>query len=103
MRQSHPLLCRVSAALLLVLAAFGPASADDCEQLIDSFNTAIDSGRESSAQELVDQIATDSNCGKFQTAVQRRLAAFRLAAAQRLMAREQPSGDYRRLLTEADR
>jgi outer membrane protein OmpA-like peptidoglycan-associated protein len=80
-----------------------PASADNCKELIDSFNAAINFGREALAQQFVDRIATDSNCGPFQVIAQRRLAAFRLAAAQLLMAREYSSTDYRRLLTEADR
>jgi outer membrane protein OmpA-like peptidoglycan-associated protein len=90
----------------LFVAAIGnsaPARAADCAQIVDEFNRAVDAGREAEAQLLTDRIAMDAQCGRFQIAVQRRLAAFRLAAVQFLMARGRPSGDYARLLTEAER
>jgi outer membrane protein OmpA-like peptidoglycan-associated protein len=89
------------AALLSVNVS--PSLANDCAQLVDKFNRAIDGGRETEAQQLVDRIATDAQCGRFQSAVQRRLAAFRLYAAQSLMARGRPAADYERLLVEAER
>jgi len=90
----------------LLVAAIGnsaPARAADCAQIVDEFNRAVDAGREAEAQLLTDRIAMDAQCGRFQIAVQRRLAAFRLAAVQFLMARGRPSTDYERLLTEAER
>jgi outer membrane protein OmpA-like peptidoglycan-associated protein len=86
----------------VLLGAAGPARAD-CQQTVDAFNRAVDAGQESAAQKFVDQIALDAQCGQFQTAAQRRLAAFRLAAVQYLMARGRPHSEYERLLTEADR
>jgi outer membrane protein OmpA-like peptidoglycan-associated protein len=88
------------------VAAIGnsaPARGADCAQIVDEFNRAVDAGREAEAQLLTDRIAMDAQCGRFQIAVQRRLAAFRLAAVQFLMARGRPSTDYERLLTEAER
>jgi outer membrane protein OmpA-like peptidoglycan-associated protein len=89
--------------LVAVIGNSAPARAADCSQVVDEFNRAVDAGREAEAQLLTDRIAMDAQCGRFQIAVQRRLAAFRLAAVQFLMARGRPSGDYERLLTEAER
>jgi len=90
------------AATLLGGAAL-PADAQDCAALVDAFNRAVDAGREGEAQQMVDKIATDAQCGSFQVPAQRRLAAFRLARAQSLMAQGRPVGDYERLLAEADK
>ena len=91
-------------ALLVAIVGYGtPARAADCSQVVDEFNRAVDAGRETEAQLLTDRIAMDAQCGRFQIAVQRRLAAFRLAAVQFLMARGRPSADYERLLTDAER
>jgi outer membrane protein OmpA-like peptidoglycan-associated protein len=89
--------------LAAVVGASAPARAADCAQLVDEFNRAADGGREAEAQQLTDRIAMDAQCGRFQIVVQRRLAAFRLAAVQYLMARGRPSSDYERLLTDAER
>jgi outer membrane protein OmpA-like peptidoglycan-associated protein len=83
-----------------VLAA--PARAADCNALLDDFNRTVDAGEEGKAQGLVDKIATDADCGRFQVPAQRRLAALRLTAAQLLMARGRPAGDYDRLLKSAE-
>ncbi|MEN3380074.1 MAG: hypothetical protein V7608_118 [Hyphomicrobiales bacterium] len=93
----------VVAVLAAVVGNSAPARAADCSQLVDEFNHAVDAGREAEAQLLTDRIAMDAQCGRFQIAVQRRLAAFRLAAVQFLMARGRPSADYERLLTDAER
>jgi outer membrane protein OmpA-like peptidoglycan-associated protein len=89
--------------LVAVIGNGAPARAADCSQVVDEFNRAVDAGREAEAQLLTDRIAMDAQCGRFQIAVQRRLAAFRLAAVQFLMARGRPSADYERLLTDAER
>src|SRR3954466_5489411 len=89
--------------LVAVAGDLTSARAADCPQAVEEFNRAVDAGREADAQQLVDKIGMDAQCGRFQIAVQRRLAAFRLAAVQFLMARGRPSGDYERLLTEAER
>jgi outer membrane protein OmpA-like peptidoglycan-associated protein len=91
------------ASAISLSASFSAVAAEDCRQVLDSFNRAIDSGREAEAQKLVDQIATDALCGRFQGPAQRRLAAFRLYGAQSLMARGRPAEDYERLLVEAER
>jgi outer membrane protein OmpA-like peptidoglycan-associated protein len=91
----------VTAASIYALAV-GPALADDCKSLLDPFNQAIDGGRETDAQALVDKIAGSADCGRYQTASQLRLAALRLSAAQLLMARGRPVADYERLLTAAE-
>jgi outer membrane protein OmpA-like peptidoglycan-associated protein len=90
-------------AATLLGAAVLPADAQDCGALVDAFNRAVDAGREGEAQQMVDKIATDAQCGSFQVPAQRRLAAFRLARAQSLMAQGRPVVDYERLLTEADK
>lgn len=97
-------------AALVAATLFGAAAlpadaadAQDCATLVDEFNRAVDAGREGDAQQMVDKIATDAQCGSFQVPAQRRLAAFRLARAQSLMAQGRPVGDYERLLAEADK
>ena len=72
-------------------------------QLVNDFNRAVDAGAEGEAQKFIDQISLDPRSWRFQIPVQRRLAAFRLAAVQYLMARGRPNADYERLLTEAER
>jgi outer membrane protein OmpA-like peptidoglycan-associated protein len=91
-----------SALACLLIANAAPAQAY-CGKLVETFNRTVDAGQESQAQNLVDQIALDPNCSRFQVAAQRRLAAFRLAAVQYLMARGRPFGEFERLLTAADR
>ena len=86
-----------------VQAIVAPARAADCEGLVQQFNQAVDKGQDADAQAAVDQIATDPACGRFQVAVQHRLAAFQLNAAQDLMARGRPTEEYERVLAEAAR
>lgn len=91
------------ACAIVIGAGVNSSHASDCKSLVDSFNRAVDGGREAEAQQFVDKIATDAQCGRFQAAAQRRLAAFRLYGAQSLMARGRPVSDYERLLEEAER
>jgi outer membrane protein OmpA-like peptidoglycan-associated protein len=97
--RQYRLLAAISACLL---APAGAALAADCNPLIEQFNQAIDTARESDAQGLVDRIAGSADCGQFQTAAQLRLAALRLSAAHILMARGRPVAEYERLLTAAE-
>jgi hypothetical protein len=92
-----------SASVCCALLGMAAPARADCQQLVDTFNHAVDAGQEVEAQKLVDQVALDPECGRFQIAAQRRLAAFRLAAVQYLMARGRPHSEFDRLLTEADR
>jgi outer membrane protein OmpA-like peptidoglycan-associated protein len=87
----------------MMMGSSGAAHAGDCAPIVDAFNQAVESGQEAQAQQLVDRIATDAQCSRFQVPAQRRLAAFRLAGAQLLMARGRPVADYERLLSEATR
>jgi outer membrane protein OmpA-like peptidoglycan-associated protein len=87
----------------LLFWATGPVQAQDCSNIVGAFNQAVELGHEQDAQALLDSIAVHAECGHLQIQAQRRLAAFRLAAAQTLMARGRPYVDYERLLTEADR
>src|SRR3954454_10718256 len=89
--------------LVAVAGDLTSARAADCPQAVEEFNRAVDAGREADAQQLVDRIAMDAQCGRVQVAAQRRLAAFRLAAVQFMMARGRPSADYERLMTDAER
>src|SRR4051812_33761574 len=95
----YRLLAAISGCLLVPA---GAAWAVTCNPLIDQFNQAIDTARESDAQGLVDRIAGSAECGQFQTAAQLRLAALRLSAAQILMARGRPVAEYERLVTAAE-
>jgi outer membrane protein OmpA-like peptidoglycan-associated protein len=95
--------------LLVIMAVAGcgaglrpvAALAEDCQPLVDEFNHAVDSGDEGQAQKLIDKIATSPECGRYQVAVQRRLAALRLNVVQLMMARGRPVSDYDRLLLAA--
>jgi outer membrane protein OmpA-like peptidoglycan-associated protein len=91
-----------AAIIACLLAPAGAALAATCNPLIEQFNQAIDTARESDAQALVDRIAGSAECGQFQTAAQLRLAALRLSAAQILMARGRPVAEYERLLMAAE-
>jgi tetratricopeptide (TPR) repeat protein len=93
----------VAIAFVMVALMPGPAArADDCPALLDQFNKAVENGQDDAAQKLVDRIATSAECGRFQVATQRRLAALRLASAQALMARGRPPTDFAHLLTAAE-
>lgn len=96
---------RIFAAIVIVAGSAGlrPARAADCGVLVNRFNVAVDTGKDAEARQLVDAIATDATCGRFQVAVQRRLSAFQLNAAQDLMARGRPTSEYDRVLVEAAR
>ena len=91
----------VAATLALTAASCTPGQAEDCSAKITRFNQSADVGHDAEAQALVDAIATDAQCGQFQVAVQRRLSAFRLRAAQEMMARGRPSEEYEHILAEA--
>jgi outer membrane protein OmpA-like peptidoglycan-associated protein len=99
---------RVSKLFILGAALCGfafvgrSASATDCKAIIAQFNQAVDAAQESDAQVEIDKIAASAECGQFQLAAQRRLAALRLSAAQILMARGRPVADYDRLLVAAE-
>jgi outer membrane protein OmpA-like peptidoglycan-associated protein len=84
------------------IALRGPTFAADCQIMLDAFNRSVDAGQEAEAQSLTDKIATSAECGRLQVAAQRRLAALRLSAAQLLMARGRPVGDFERLLAAAE-
>jgi outer membrane protein OmpA-like peptidoglycan-associated protein len=104
MRQPHRLRVTFGAAVMggfLLGAITLPASAEDCQPILDDFNRAIDSGGEIQAQRLVDRIATSADCGRYQVPAQRRLAALRLSLAQLMMARGRPVSDFERLLLAA--
>jgi outer membrane protein OmpA-like peptidoglycan-associated protein len=94
---------RLAAAISATfLATASPALAADCNPLIEQFNHAIDTAQEGEAQAMIDKIAGSPDCGQFQTRAQLRFAALRLSAAQILMARGRPVGEYERLLTAAE-
>jgi outer membrane protein OmpA-like peptidoglycan-associated protein len=94
---------RPAIAAAIVIAFSLPAGAAEvCRDMIDQFNLAVDAGHADDAQAVVDRIATNAECGRYQVIAQRRLAALRLGSAQSLMARGRPVADYERLLVEAD-
>jgi outer membrane protein OmpA-like peptidoglycan-associated protein len=88
--------------VIFCITPFAPALAADCRPMLDEFNRAIDAGLEAEAQIQIDKIATSAECGRYQVPAQLRLAALRLSAAQLLMARGRPVGDYDRLLIAAE-
>ncbi len=90
------------ACAFFCVAPVAPALAADCRPMIDEFNRAVDAGLEAEAQSQIDKIAISAECGRYQVPAQLRLAALRLSAAQLLMARGRPVGDYDRLLIAAE-
>jgi outer membrane protein OmpA-like peptidoglycan-associated protein len=94
--------CGMLVAALVAIWPVGGAFAADCRPMLDDFNRAVDAGLEAQAQRQIDAIAKSAECGRYQIAAQLRLAALRLSAAQLLMARGRPVGDYDRLLTAAE-
>jgi outer membrane protein OmpA-like peptidoglycan-associated protein len=97
------LLCPLLVAAAIVAGSAGSSVADSCQKLVNDFNNAVDLGRGADAQALIDRIAGDATCGAFQIPAQRRLAAFRLSAAQQQMAAGRPAEEYERLVVEADK
>lgn len=95
--------CVAAIAVTVALGWSQAALAADCAASLRQFNEAVDAGRMSEAQGLVDRIATDAQCGHLQVPVQRRLAALRLNAAQDLMAKGRPSEEYEKILADAAR
>ncbi len=87
---------------MLTLVGF-PAFADGCAARIDAFNRAVDAAFDKAAEGQIEAIVDDPNCGGYVIPAQRRLAAARLAAAQKLMAEDAPLDAYLTLIVEADR
>jgi outer membrane protein OmpA-like peptidoglycan-associated protein len=98
----HRLCLSLAAVFIGITAIPVPASAEDCQRMIDEFNQLVDTGSDSTAQLLIDKISTSAECGRYQVPAQRRLAALRLSSAQALMARGRPVVDYEQLLVAAD-
>ncbi|MBP2448329.1 DUF4384 domain-containing protein [Rhizobium leguminosarum] len=73
-----------------------------CTALLDKLNTAVAAKDITAAAAEADTIAVSADCGQFQVNAQRRVAALRLAAAQEMMAANQPVTDYEPLLVAAD-
>jgi outer membrane protein OmpA-like peptidoglycan-associated protein len=92
----------IISALLGICVIQATALAQECQSLLEHFNSAIEVGDDNLAQQLVDTISTNPECGHLQIAVQRRLAAQRLNMAQLMMARGRPASDYEHLLTAAE-
>jgi len=89
-------------ASALIVGGVAAGRADTCSDLLTRFNEAVDTGHDQQAQQLVENISTDALCGRYQVPAQRRLAAFRLDAAQDLMARGRPTIEFEALLMQAD-
>ncbi|VTZ26629.1 conserved hypothetical protein [Methylocella tundrae] len=89
--------------IAVIPSATVPSFADACSSRIDAFNRAVDTAPDQAAQAQVEAIVSDPNCSGYVIPAQRRLAASRLAAAQKLMAQNAPLDDYLTLIIEADR
>ncbi|WP_049768164.1 OmpA family protein [Methylocella silvestris] len=92
--------CAVLAACVPGLCA--PALADACAARLDSFNRSVDAAPNEAAQAQIDALVGDPNCGGYIIPAQRRLAAARLAAAQKLIAGAAPQSAYLNLIVAAD-
>lgn len=92
-----------AAALFSFLLPLAPVAAQTpCADRLEAFNRAVDAAPDEKAQAGVDALVADPRCGGFVIPAQRRLAAARLARAQKL-----PAGAddpyYLALVMEADK
>ncbi len=94
---------REAAAGLFFLLMLGSGRAETCAAMVEAFNRQIDSGQVQEAQERIDGLQRDSACAGYVLPAQRRLAAHRLAAAQKLEVGERPTESAIALVESADR
>jgi outer membrane protein OmpA-like peptidoglycan-associated protein len=80
-----------------------PVEAAPCAEMDASFNRLVDAGIDEDAEAMIDRFNDDASCTGYIIPAQRRLAAHRLAAAQKLMAAERPIGEFAPLVVSADR
>ncbi len=92
-----------AAAGLLLLLATGSGRAETCAESVDHFNRLLDSGRADDAETRIDGLQRDSSCSGYVVPAQRRLAAHRLAAAQKLEVADKPTESSIALVESADR
>lgn len=92
-----------AAAGLILLLAAGSGRAETCAAMVDTFNRLLDSGRSDDAEARIDGLQRDSSCSGYVIPAQRRLAAHRLAAAQKLEVAERPTEASIALVERADR
>ncbi|WP_395665436.1 OmpA family protein [Methylocella sp.] len=78
-----------------------PAAADGCAGRLAAFNSAVDAAP-AAADASIAALVADPACAGFVIPAQRRLAAARLAAAQKLMAAQAPKAGYMPLILAAD-
>jgi outer membrane protein OmpA-like peptidoglycan-associated protein len=101
-RSGKLITCSVFASFLFT-ATIAPALADMCSEPVAAFNEAVNDAQYQVAQRQIDQMAGDTTCEGFLIPAQRRLAASRLASAQKLMTQNRPLGEYINLLIDSDR
>lgn len=94
---------REAAAGLFLLLMVGSGRAETCAAMIDTFNRLLDSGRAQGAEAQIDRLQHDSSCAGYVVPAQRRLAAHRLAAAQKVMGADPPTEDAIARVERADR
>ncbi len=85
--------------LLILLAS---ALAETCTPL-DAVNKAIDAAQYEAAETQIAAMNANRNCAGFVMPVQRRLAAARLSAAQKLVEQKAPKKSYFDLIADAER
>ena len=100
---SRKLPLRAAVASVVLTFTIAPVLADACSPPIEAFNRAVNAGQDQAAQAQIERILSDANCGGYVIPAQRRLAASRLAAAQKLIAENRPLEDYAVLIADADR
>lgn len=105
--EARPLASALAVAALLTAAmmfpAFSAPAAANCEAVVADFNSAAEAGRDKAAQAAIDKVAANADCGGLQAPMQRRLAALRLASAQRLMAQGRPPAEFEAALAAAEK
>jgi outer membrane protein OmpA-like peptidoglycan-associated protein len=98
-----PRASRAALAGLLLLLVTGSGRAETCAAMIDTFNRLLDSGRPQDAEAQIDRLQHESSCAGYIVPAQRRLAAHRLAAAQKAMGEDPPTESAIVLVERADR
>lgn len=102
LRAARLISCTIALGLIFI-APRAPALSNPCAGTLGSFNHAVDDADFQQAQQQIDKMAGDAACSGYLVPAERRLAATRLAAVQKLMGEGHPAADYLGLLVESDR
>lgn len=98
-----PFPSREASAGLFLLLSMASGRAETCATMVGAFNRLIDAGRSQDAEVWIEDLRRDSSCSGFVVPAQRRLAAHRLATAQKELGGDTPTEAAIALVEAADR